>query len=299
MPFPIRATSLLMGAMAILAPTLTGCDGCKKQIARQMIAAAARATKVDRGFHVIDGDVVFLDWNAGDGKINRKVAEADPKTFRTFEQPSIARALFAADNNHVFMAELYRVVVIAGADPKTFEVLTSDGSFARDSKNAFYVGVALKDAHPASFQVIKSPFAKDEKRAYVGTIPIPVQDIASWTPLERGHAEDPWYRPHNEKFPKPHDGLTGRGWSQDKVQVYWGHRPVKDADSATFEALGQFYAKDSQRVYFGGQVIEGADSATFVAHDGPFIGDSGMYSGPGPDAHDAQRQYKSGRVHNR
>jgi hypothetical protein len=43
----------------------------------------------------------------------------------------------------------------------------------------------------------------------------------------------------------------------------------------------------------------GADPATFAAHNGPFIGDTGIPSGPGPDAHDAQREYKSGRVYDR
>ena len=115
MQFLVRARPSCLGLVAVLAVSTAGCDGFKKQVSRQIVAAV-RATRVDRGFHVIDGHVVFLDSNAGEGKIKRMVAEADVKTFRACEQPSNAFALFAVDSRHVFVAELYHVVVIADAD---------------------------------------------------------------------------------------------------------------------------------------------------------------------------------------
>lgn len=298
MQFPEQWRPPCLGLVAVLAVSTAGCDGFKKQVARQIVAAV-RATRVDRGFHVIDGHVVFLDSNAGEGRIKRLVAEADVKTFRACEQPSNALALFAVDNRHVFMAELYHVVVIADADPATFEVLTPTGWFSRDANRVYYVGVALEGADPASFKVVQSPFGRDDRGAYVGTIPIPVRDIATWAPLERGTADRPWHQRHDEKFPLPHGQLSGSGWSKDSVQVYWGASPVQGADAATFETCGRFYAKDGRHVYHGGNVVAGADPATFAAHDGPFIGDTGIPSGPGPDAHDAQREYSSGRVYDR
>lgn len=299
MQFLARWRPACLGLGAVLAVSTVGCDGFKKQVARQIVAAAARATRVHRGFHVVDGHVVFLDANAGAGKIKRMVAEADAKTFRACEQPSNAFALFAVDNRHVFMAELYQVVVIADADPATFEVLTPTGRFSRDGNRVYYFGVALDGADPTSFKVVQSPFGRDDRRAYVGTIPIPVRDIATWAPLERGTADRPWHQRHDEKFPRPHGELSGSGWSKDSLQVYWGASPIHGADAATFETCGRFYAKDGRHVYHGGDVVVGADPATFAAHDGPFIGDTGIPSGSGPDAHDAQRAYRSGRVYDR
>jgi hypothetical protein len=282
--------------LAILAFSTAGCDGVKQDVARQVLEAVAQARRVDRGFHVIDGQVVFLDSNPGEGKIKRTVAEADVKTFRACEQPANSFALFAVDGQHVFMGELYSVVVITDADPATFEVLTPTGRFSRDANRVYYMGVALEGADPASFKVVQSPFGRDDRRAYVGTLPIPVQDIATWAPLERGLAPDPWYRSHREKYPQPREKLSGDGWSKDSKQVYWGESLVHGADAATFETCGRFYAKDGHHVYHSGSVVPGADPATFVAHDGPFIGDTGIPSGPGPDAHDAEREYESGRV---
>lgn len=278
-----------LGFIAIVAVSTAGCDGCKQKLLHEIVKGASRAAKVDRGFHVVGDQVVFLDWSTGAGKIRQTVTEADGMTFRACNQPSKADALFAVDATHVFMAELYRVVVIADADPATFEVLTPDGRFSRDAKRVFFMGVALEAAEPASFRVVEPPFGRDERQAYVGTIPIPVQDIASWIPLERGWAEDPWNRGRDEKLPRPHEQLTSQGWSKDSMRVYWGHRPVQGADANAFGTCGQGYAKDGQHVYYCGDVVAGADPATFVSHDGPFIG-------AGPDAHDAQQQYKSGRA---
>jgi hypothetical protein len=133
----------------------------------------------------------------------------------------------------------------------------------------------------------------------VGTIPIPVRDIGSWKPLARGWAEDPWHRPHEKRFPRPHEKLSSQGWSSDDEQVYWGHLPMADVDIATFEVLDRFYAKDGRRVYFTNDVVQDADPETFVVYDGPFIEGTDIRSSPGPDACDARRQYKSGRAYDR
>lgn len=298
MHHPVRWKTPCLEFVAVLAVSMAGCDGFKKNVARQIVAAA-RATRVDRGFRVADGRVLFIDSNAGEGTIKRVVAEADVKTFRACEQPANAFALFAVDHKRVFMAEVYHVVVLADADPATFEVLTPMGRYARDVNRVYYLGVAIEGADPASFKVVQSPFGRDGHRAYVGTIPIPVRDIATWTPLERGTAQRPWRQVDDQKSSQPHTELTGGGWSKDSMQVYWGELPIEGADAATFETCGRFYAKDHRHVYHAGAVVAGAEPATFVAHDGPFIGDTGIPSGPGPDAHDARRAYRSGRVDDR
>ena len=46
--------------------------------------------------------------------------------------------------------------------------------------------------------------------------------------------------------------------------VYYERRLIEEADSGTFEYLGNYYAKDSQSFYWGSALIEGADAETFT-----------------------------------
>lgn len=99
MLFAVRWKRPCLGLIAMLAVSTAGCDGFKKHVARQIVAAA-RATRVDCGFRVTDGRVLFFDSNPGEGTIKRLVAEADVKTFRprgrrwSAARPSVLGARF-------------------------------------------------------------------------------------------------------------------------------------------------------------------------------------------------------------
>src|SRR5262245_23561543 len=84
--------------------------GCSKQkakeaIVKQLVEQSRKLTDVNKGFQLVDGEAVYLDWNTGEGKIVRKLPDADPATFAAVKQPRDAWALFAVDKNNVFVAQ--------------------------------------------------------------------------------------------------------------------------------------------------------------------------------------------------
>jgi hypothetical protein len=145
--------------------------------ARENLLNVASQFNIRKGFHIIEGQCVYLDSNAGEGKILRFIPDADGTTFRAFEQPKEAYALYAADAKNAYVAMLYNVQKISDADGSTFEVLTPEsGAFSRDSKRVYYKGVALDRPDPKSFVVLEKPFGKDSQNAFIGTVRIPVKD---------------------------------------------------------------------------------------------------------------------------
>ena len=280
--------------------SFAGCgEEARRDIAKQALSHALSSFKVDKGFHIVDGKPVYVDSNANEGKITRDLPAVDSVTFRILTQPRDARALFAADTTHVFMAMSYHVHKLTDADGASFELLTPDGNFSRDSRHVFFLGVVLDGADPATFKVLTYPFGKDAQHAFVGTIPIPVQDLASWGPLQQGQAENPWYASAHDTHPQSHTKLSASGWSRDLTGMYYGEKRILSADPKTFQLMSDYYSKDSNNVFFGDKPIPNADAATFAVYDGPYIRGTKIYMGAGPEAHDALREYRSGKVHSK
>ncbi|NOZ41039.1 MAG: hypothetical protein GXP24_12565 [Planctomycetes bacterium] len=270
----------------------------QKDLSDQTLLNVASQFNLDRGFHLIEGIPVYLDENAGAGKILRRLTDADATTFMAIEQPKDARALYAVDAKRVYVAELYHVQKLLNADGSSFELLTpNSGAFSRDSQHVFFFGVALEGADPNSFQVLNYPFGKDSQNAYAGTIPIPTKDVNSWEPLQEGSAEDPWYRSHRNTHPRAHRKLYASGWSRDSTGLYYGRKPFPRADKATFVVLSKYYSKDKNHVYHGDQIVDNADPMTFQVLDGPYYKGTKIHIGFGPDSTDSQRQYRSGKVY--
>ena len=249
-----------------------------------------------KGFRVVKGVPVYLDYKPAHGPITLPLPGADPATFQAIDQPHDARVLYARDAKSVYIAQWRQVQKLNDIDAATFQVLTPDGLFSRDSKHVFYQGVPLDKADPQTFQVVEGVFGKDAERAYLGTVPIPVEQFATWRPFQPGRVEDPWYRSTHDTHPLDHTKLFTAGWSGDATRMYYGNRPVADADPATFILLSEYYSKDRTNVYIAGDVIVSADPKTFEVHDGPYIRGTKFYSGPGPDAHDAKQSYKDGKL---
>lgn len=87
------------------------------------------------------------------GKI-RKIAEADPATFRTIDR------FYQQDKNYVYTSGY----VIEGADPETFEVLL--GGYQRDKNHAYYLHQAIPGADPETFEALNNNYAKDKNYYY-------------------------------------------------------------------------------------------------------------------------------------
>lgn len=284
----MRSTLSMVLSLLALA-TLCGCSEQARRDALQTLAKQATSQfKVDRGFHVIDGQPCYLDSNASEGRISRQLPNVDPKTFRILPRVGNERVFYAADANRVYIAMHYNVTELPTADGAAFELLPGSYSFGRDERSVFYLGVAIQDADRDTFAALSDCFAKDSSRAYLGVKPIPVRDIATWAPLADGHAEDPWYRSSRDTHPRPATELAAFGWSKDICTVYWGCDAIDAAEAMHFVALSKFYGKDNTQVFSSGELIIGADSPSFALVDPAPVG-------PRPDAADKNRNYKYGR----
>jgi hypothetical protein len=275
--------------IAALCSIAIGCtDQGRKDVVRAIARHATSRFKVDRGFHVVDGQPVYLDSNASEGKITRQIPNVHPATFRALPRVGDERVFYAADDKRAYIAMHYNVTELPAADGGSFQLFPRSYTFGRDKSSVFYLGVAIKGADPESFVVLSDCFAKDASRAYLGTKPIPVHDISTWAPLSDGMAEDPWYRSSGDTHPRPSTELVAFGWSKDNSTVYWGCDAIEGSDPSQFIAMSKFYGKDNTQVYYAGDPIIGADAPSFAVVVPEPVG-------PKPDATDNHRNYKYGK----
>jgi hypothetical protein len=285
-------------AFCLIRFAFLGPDGLKQQLANNLAAQLSNLPKSERGFEIVGAEAVYRDFNLSAGEITRKLPDADVKTFRILKQPRDAYDLYAVDASHVYIGQGNAVYKVDSADPATFQVLDAKGFFTSDSKSVYFLGAPLQGADPKTFAVLIYPFGKDQKQAYIGTASIPVADIASWEPLQKGFPDDPWQRT-DHVHPRPISELLFMGWSRDKAHVYWGNKIVAEADAATFQRLttakGQasefmsdFYSKDKDHVFHSEKIVPDADQITFQVDD-PQVGPW--------DAHDTNHKYRSGQLY--
>jgi DKNYY family len=280
--------------LAVLGP-----DGLKRQAANQIAEQISQVIPSEKGFKIEGNEAVYRGFNTSVGEIRHKLPDADAKTFHAFTQPRDAFALYAVDSNHVYMAEQDTVFKLDNIDAKTFQLLDPRGFFTKDSQRVYFRGAPLLKSDPQTFEVLEYPFGKDKNAAYIGIVPIPVADIASWEPLQKGSPDDPWE--HVPDRLRPVSKLVLMGWSRDRKHLYWGNKIVPEADPATFRLLltaadrkspfmAGFYGKDKDHVFYSDQIISGADPKSFEVDD-PRVGPW--------DAHDAEHRYSSGKIYSR
>lgn len=315
-----RITYWPVAAMLFLASA--GCSPEAQQATpHKIVGGMAILSGATKGFFVTNGRPTYRDWNAGAGNIAIPLNGADAESFVAFQQPKTARALFARDRSHVYMADFYSPREIKDADAESFALISLDGLYAKDKNHAYYLGVPIVGADPDSFEVHMPPFSQDKERAFIGATPIPEIDRASWRPLRKGSAGDPWHRENNNFHPLRPESMFSTGWSRDKNTFYYGTDAITKIDVATFQVLSDYYAKDQHHVYSchfyrrpaskgstAGKlmltadskpqepeldIIEGADPVSFVVHKDV---DSIISSLQGADAHDSKKQYRQGRI---
>jgi hypothetical protein len=287
--------SVLVGSLVLLA----SCSPQAQQSApHKIVGGMAKLSGAKKGFFVTNGQPTYHDWNAGSGNIVEPLEGADAASFRAFDQPKNANALFARDRSHVYIADYYTPREIEGADAKSFILITRDGLYAKDAKHVYFLGVPIVEADPLTFEVLIYPFSQDKEHAFIGAAPIRGVDRASWHPLRKGWTGDHWYRSARDIHPEIQESVYVAGWSRDSDAFYYGRKAVSGIDVTTFEVLSDYYAIDKNHVYsrhFYDKlvVIKNADPATFVVHENA---DEILKRGRGADAHDAKSQYRDGKV---
>lgn len=249
------------------------------------------------GFTVRDGQPILEttltpDYPAGRKRV--RTIDADAKTFSaiTYAADSNTRALeYAKDKTSVFVAIDSFPVRLDKASPGSFEVLTSDGRYARDDRHVYYCGVRLEGAEAAGFEVLAPPYSKDLKQVYVGAEVLELADAESFVVVMPGRIDFPWIQGGGPGIARRIDreGIETRvtGWGRDSKQFFCGKMAVKDVDYESFTPLNAFYAKDDDAVYYcDGRTVTRvtADPQTFEV-DGPTV-----------SAHDRYRRFNQGKA---
>ncbi|HVM73979.1 MAG TPA: DKNYY domain-containing protein [Candidatus Paceibacterota bacterium] len=194
----------------------------------------------------------------------------DPSTFEPLS------AMYAKDAEHVYFVEQNVVPTpivrpIAGADPKTFQVLgdnpfggnnigllsgTYSGVMAKDSSHVYYEGKIVAGADPSTFVWLNPIYGKDASHIYmVG----PVHEDTTMLPIS-SDVVNFWGDP---------DGY----FAEDSNSIYFEGSPIVGVDKSTFVIQRTFpywYGVDAKNVYYIGYqtgIISGADPASFVVID--------------------------------
>jgi len=201
------------------------------------------------GFTKVDGEWVYVSWNAGSGTSVHKL-NADNDTFAVLEERD-----YAKDKYRVF----YKWEEFPGADPASFQVLER-ACFAKDKKNVYVMTYPIPGAESASFKVIRGPYSRDAVRVYCGTVPMETANVDGFEPLE---CDGMWEITFDkgsflfdfgESFSKleisqDHPVVTGTGWGRDGKYYYHGPGRVEGADYASFKIVSSYEAVDKDRKF--------------------------------------------------
>lgn len=262
------AACLVIGA-AVVAGILWAASGsigkeAKQGLAVQALGQLMESDKIDYGFHVIDGQVVFEGRNHSSELIRKRVRtpvkDADAETFRALEQvfpEHVPRLYYGVDKNHVFVNGVGGIRVL-DADPASFRLLDEDGRYACSKDSVFYRAVRIEGADPAAFRRLKGDFSVDDQYAYLGHTRLPAE-ASTFEATSPGYISDVWHAGRYSEGP-----YSTEGWSRDAKNIYFGNQRFDQADAETFEDL-QFagYAKDANNVYCKQKIVAGADPESF------------------------------------
>lgn len=144
-------------------------------------------------------------------------------------------------------------ILIEGADPKTFEIISTDYlddsldpkqnptlTYARDKNFLYRVGEKVVDADPDTLIILGNGYIKDKNSVYSRGKKIEGSDSKTFEFLKYGYARD-----------------------KNFVYLVWQNKKIENSDGKSFEILNEDYARDSDAVYYKQKKLEGADSNTF------------------------------------
>ena len=165
--------------------------------------------------------------------------------------------------------EIWSDYEVVGADPKTFEPITT--SVGRDAKHVFHNCDLVHDADPYSFRLVGKEYWKDDSRVYwlsgCYTEVLKMADPKAFELLE----DYPWAADKKRVYYDSvlvcarDDGFepVNSKWARDNKNYYFTTKVVRGIDGPTFEVLGEEYARDKNHVYFDRDVAADCDPKKF------------------------------------
>ena len=239
------------------APTVLGSGNEKAQLRPALwcaIAAVMLQAACGAGYQQVDGRWSYVTIDEGRGKTVYKL-DADEKTFTV-----IQAGKYAKDKDRVF----YEAQPIPGADPATFR-LFDPFPYAKDKAHVFIMTATIRGADPSTFAIIHTPYGRDAKHIYDGTLPMDVADMTHFEPLLCEPLCNGWSTlfdgqqlgfEFGEAFTKIEASQqnpivlgAGPGWARDGKYYYCGPARVEGIDYSSFKPTSPFEAKDAHRKY--------------------------------------------------
>ena len=204
------------------------------------------------------------------------IENADANTFE------VTAGFLARDSTNVFRSGK----LVPNADPDTFGHLKhrfSNLNFYTDNQHVYYFSDIVRDADPATFEVIGSYFFKDHRRAFFCS--------------KRCHTIDNIDIETFREVPINSSWANDRVFARDKNKVFFcaEHEasnpcsPLPGSDPGSFEYIGKYFSKDANNVFFRDALVKGADAPTFEMFEAD--DQKGLYR-----ARDASRTYKIQRI---
>ncbi len=234
---------------------------------------------------------------------------------------------YGKDAQHVFFGRY----AMTGADLNSFQIISTNPRFAKDTNYVYRDGMRLYvNIDASTFTMLDQMYGKDAKTVYYedisnpnyeGFLPLTSANLATFVSLGNYYAKDSHAvyqygqpiagaNPNNFIVPTStasSDTSVARN-STEWTYTYADMPSDADIDPSTFQPLSAMYAKDAQHVYFVEQNINPmivtpiaeADPKTFQVLGGdPFGGDEvGLLAGSynGIMAKDSQHVYYEGKI---
>jgi uncharacterized protein YceK len=163
-------------------------------------------------------DTLFFPYDITQIDKGERPERADPATF------VFLKGGYSKDKSNVF----YGRFIIAGADPKSFVVLSRDG-WARDDHEAYRYDTTLGVEDISTFSVVKGEWAKDSRAYYSSFL-----EVQSWGKVDCDYSTLQIL-----------DGF----YAKDANRAYYRGKPINDVDVASFRVIDSHHAEDNNFLY--------------------------------------------------
>lgn len=172
------------------------------------------------------------------------------------------------------------------ADLKSFRVLRS--GYARDDKRVYYKGATVSEDPLNTFEILQDSYSKDANGVYYESKKIDGADPSTFTFIRNSDFtvdKNSVYFLENYEVKKTEADVatfqvvsdSPGNYSRDDKYVYIGVKVLEAALPQGFRYLGSGYSMDSESVFFGEKKISNVDPASFTVLGDGLSSDEGYH----------------------
>ncbi len=213
--------------------------------------------------------------------------------FKRGELPPAVKSLgsryFQYENKVYYYPESVQSVESLGlidADLENFRVLRS--GYARDDKRVYYKGVTISEDPSNTFEILQDSYSKDAKGVYYESKKIDGADPSTFSFIRNSYftmdKNSVYFLENYEVKKTGADVATFQvvlgspgNYGKDSRNVFIGDRVLESAIPQSFRYLDSGYSKDSESVFFGEKKISNADPVSFTVLGDGLSSDEGYH----------------------